>query len=592
SGRTMIVITEIPYQVSKSKLASDIANGVKSGRFKGISDVRDESDRNGIRLVVELRRGENDQVVMNQLFKHTALQTSFGVQCIALTGGRPRTLKLPQLLLAYRDHRVEVIRRRALFLLERAEHKAHLLEGNLIALDAIDRIVELIRASQTVEEAREALIPEFGLTRIQSDNILQMRLQRLTGMERQKVRDDLQKTREEIVYHRDVLTKRELVIDIIREDIHELMDKFGDDRRTEIIDSVDDIAVADLIPEEQVVVTISHLGYIKRTPLSAYRSQGRGGKGISGGSTREGDFIKNLYVSSTHDYILLFSNRGRIYWLKVYDIPELRRTSKGRAIINLLPLENHERVLSSLQVREFDKSMVVFSTRKGVVKKTALEAFSRPKRTGIIAINIDPDDELVGVALAQEKEDVVLTTASGMAIRFSEGNVRAMGRAARGVKGISLGGDDQVVGMAVVREGGSLLTVCQHGYGKRTLFSEYRRQKRGGKGLIDIRTTERNGNVVTSLSVLSGDEVMLMTSGGMLVRIPVDPIRPIGRNTQGVRLIRVNEGDQVIGAELVQAEEEKDKAGGTQAPEPETPATEAVEEVDSDSGDASEGEDA
>lgn len=555
-GRHRIVVTEIPYQVSKAKLAQDIAKGVREGRFTGISDIRDESDRTGIRLVIEIKKGESLDVVQNQLFKHTQLQTSFGIQCVALVDGRPRTLNLHQLIFAYRDHRFEVIRRRSRYLLEKAEYRAHILRGYLIALDNIDRVIELIRGSQTADEARDALMNEFALTRLQADSILQMRLQRLTGLERFKIEEELAKVESDIQFHREVLTSHEKVISMIREDVEEMLTKYDEPRRTQIAEAEEDIDLEDLIAEEQVVVTLSHHGYIKRTPLSLYRSQGRGGRGITAGATREGDFIKSLYVASTHDFILFFTNLGKVYWLKVYDIPDLSRTSKGRAIINLLPLANDERVMSSLQVREFDDRMVLFATSNGVVKKTALEAYSRPKKSGIIAINIDEGDELIGAALTSGDDDILLSTASGMAIRFAEEDAREMGRVSRGVKGIALDPDDRVVGMCVVQEDGALVTVCEHGYGKRTLFSEYRRQKRGGKGLIDIRTTERNGKVVTSLSVREGDQAMLMTSAGMLVRIATDSFRPIGRNTQGVRLIRVREGDRVIGAELVEPEDE------------------------------------
>ncbi len=558
-GRTLLIVTEIPYQVSKAKLASDIATGVKEGRLTGISDVRDESDsRIGIRLVIELKRGENDQVVLNQLFKHSPMQTSFSIQQIALLDGRPRTLNLRELLICYKDHRIIVIRRRSRHLLEKAEYKAHILEGYLIALDKIDRIIELIRSSHTVDDARSALMGEFGLTRIQSDAILQMRLSRLTGLERIKIEEDLGKTREEIQYHREVLTKEQLVIEIIREDIHDLMRKFPSPRRSEIVEAVEDIDIGDLIAEDTVVVTLSHLGYVKRTPVSTYRSQGRGGQGVSGGKARDGDFIKNLYIAGTHDTILFFSDRGKVYWLKVYDIPDMSRTSLGVAIVNLLPLEKDERVLSSIQVREFDARMVVFATRRGLIKKTALSEYSRPKKNGIIAIRIVEGDELIGVDLTRGDDEVILSTAQGMAIRFAETDVREMGRASRGVRGIALGEDDLVVGMTIVREGGSLLTICQHGYGKRTLFEGYRSQRRGGKGLIDIRTTERNGPVVVALSILGDPDVVFMTSGGMLVRIGLKGVRDIGRNTQGVRLIRVKEGDQVVGAELVDEAESDD----------------------------------
>ncbi len=559
--KTHLVVTEIPYQVSKAKLASDIANGVKEGRLSGISDVRDESDsRTGIRLVIELKRGENDEVVLNQLYKHTPLQTSFSIQQIALVDGRPRTLNLRELLSLYREHRVVVIRRRSRYLLEKAEYKAHILEGYLVALDNIDRIIELIRNSHTVDEARSSLMGEFGLTKIQSDAILQMRLQRLTGLERLKIEEDLAKTKEEIGYHRQVLTNEALVLELIREDVHDLMKKFPSKRRTEIIDAVEEIDIGDLIAEEQVVVTLSHQGYVKRTPVSTYRSQGRGGSGVSGGKAREGDFIKSLYIAGTHDTILFFTDRGKVYWKKVYEIPDMGRTSLGRAIVNILPLEKEERVLSSIQVRDFDDRMVVFATRNGVVKKTALAAYSRPKKTGIIAIKIEEGDTLIGVALTWGEDEIILSSANGMAIRFAEGDVREMGRASRGVRGIALVDSDKVVGMTVVREEGSLLTVCQNGYGKRTLFEEYRCQRRGGKGLIDIRTTERNGPVVTAHAIVGDPDMMLMTQGGMLVRIAMTGVRDIGRNTQGVRLIRVKDGDQLIGAELVEEADEDSEA--------------------------------
>ncbi len=559
-NRVSLVIHEIPYQVQKAKLAQDIAKGVREGRFTGISDIRDESDRNTpVRLVIEIKKGENEEVVLNQLYKHTQLQTSFGVQAVALVNGRPRTLGLKQIITEYRDHRINVIRRRSRFLLEKAERRAHILRGLLIALDHIDRVIALIRASQTADEARASLMSEFELTRIQAEAILQMRLQRLTGLERDKLVDELDGVNEDIQYHREVLSSREKVISLIREDVTEMLGKYADKRRSEIIDFHEDIDYEDLIQEEQVVVTLSQQGYIKRTPVSMYRSQGRGGTGITAGASREGDFIKNIFVSSTHDYILFFTNYGKVYWLKVYDIPDLPRTSKGRAIVNLLPLQPDERVMSSLQVREFDGRHILFSTRRGLVKKTALEAYSRPKKNGIIAIVIEEGDELISAMLTREGDDVILSTSSGMAIRFPESDAREMGRGTRGVKGISLGTDDVVVGMSVVQDGGSLMTVCERGFGKRTKFGEYRTQKRGGKGLIDIRTTERNGRVVKTVSIMGGEHAMFMTQGGMLVRIEVDSFRDIGRATQGFRLIRVRDTDCVIGAELVAPEEDEDK---------------------------------
>ncbi len=548
-----IIITEIPYQVSKAKLAGDIAGLVKDGRVTGVSDIRDESDRTGIRLVVELKKDENAQVILNQLFKHTQLQTTFGIQQIALVNGRPRTLTLLQLLHAYRDHRGVVIRRRSRHLLAKAERKAHILDGLIIATDNIDRIIELIRSKHSEDDARDAMMAEFGLTRIQSDAILRMQLRRLTGLEREKLQGDLTDTREEINYHRTVLTDDSVVRELIREDIHDLRDRFKDARRTRFEEAAEEINYADLITEEDVVVTLTHQGYVKRTPLTNYRSQGRGGRGVSGGSVREDDFVKNLFVAGTHDTLLLFSDRGKVYWLKVYQLPDMTRTAKGKPVVHLLQLEKEEKILRMIRVAEFDDRQLLFATRLGKVKKTPLVAYSRPKKTGIKAIKINDEDQLIGVAITSGEDEVVLSTASGMSIRFTEKDARPMGRDAAGVNGISLGKDDQVVSMTVVEDDGALLTVCEHGFGKKTLFSEYRMQKRGGKGLIDIRTTKRNGAVV-SAKALSGDcDAMLMTSAGMLVRISLADVRPIGRNTQGVRLIKVKKEDRVIGMELVES---------------------------------------
>ncbi|MGE4631753.1 MAG: DNA gyrase subunit A [Planctomycetota bacterium] len=559
-----IIVTEIPYQVTKSKLATDIAGLVKDGRLTGVSDIRDESDRTGIRLVVELKQGENAQVILNQLFKHTQLQTTFGIQQIALVDGRPRTLSLLELLHAYKDHRREVIRRRARHLLVKAERKAHILEGLICATDNIDRVIELIRANHSEEDARAALMAEFVLTRIQTDAILRMQLRRLTGLEREKLQEDLQETREEIEYHRKVLTDDTVVTGIIREDIHDLRERFKDARRTTIEEAAEEINYADLIAEEDVVVTLTHQGYVKRTPLTTYKSQGRGGKGVSGGAVREDDFVKNLFVAGTHDTLLLFSDRGKVYWLKVYELPDLARTARGKPVVHLLELQKEEKILRMIRVVEFDDRQLLFATRNGKVKKTPLVAYSRPKRTGIKAIKVNEDDELIGVTITSGEDEVILSTASGMSIRFSEQDARPMGRDAAGVIGIALSADDRVVSMTVANNKGALITVCEHGYGKRTQFTEYRAQKRGGKGLIDIRTTKRNGKVVAARA-LSGDcDAMLMTSSGMLVRISLENVRPIGRNTQGVRLISVKDGDVVIGMELVETATEESEADAAQ----------------------------
>ncbi len=547
-----IVITEIPYQVTKSKLATDIAGLVKDGRITGVSDIRDESDWTGIRLVVELKKDENPQVLLNQLFKHTQLQTTFGIQQIALVNGRPRTLSLLELLQAYRDHRREVIRRRSRHLLIKAERKAHILEGLICATDSIDRVIELIRANHSEEDARNVLMSEFTLTRIQTDAILRMQLRRLTGLECEKLQEDLGETREEVGYHRKVLTEDNVVTEIIREDIHDLRDRFKDGRRTAIEEDAEEINYIDLITEEDVVVTLTQQGYVKRTPLTTYKSQGRGGKGVSGGNVREDDFVKSLFVAGTHDTLLLFSDRGKVYWLKVYELPDLARTARGKPVVHLLELGKEEKILRMIRVAQFDDRQLLFATRMGKVKKTPLVAYSRPKRTGIKAIKINEDDELIGVTITSGDDEVVLSTASGMSIRFSEQDARPMGRDAAGVIGITLSADDRVVSMTIANDEGALITVCEHGYGKRTRFSEYRSQKRGGKGLIDIRTSKRNGKVVAARALSQNCDAMLMTSSGMLVRISLENVRPIGRNTQGVRLINVKDGDVVIGMELVE----------------------------------------
>jgi len=554
-NRRNIIITEIPYALNKTTLKERIADAVNKGTIGGVSDLRDESDREGMRIVVELRRDADEHVVLNQLFKHTPLQNTFSIILIALVEGRPVTMSIKDMLVAFKNFRMEVIRRRTHYLLERAETRAHILEGLLIALDSIDAVIDTIRNSPDVPVAHERLMTRFKLTDPQATAILEMRLQRLTGLERQKLEEELARLREEIEGHQAILADEGLVLDIIREDLFELKERYGDDRRTDIVEAAADLDIEDLVAEEDMAVTISHTGYIKRMPLSIYRRQRRGGKGITGASAKEDDFIAQLFIASTHDYLLFFTNRGKVYWQKVYDIPQLSRTARGRAIVNLLELDSNEAITSMIPVRLFDERELVMATARGVVKKTKLEAYSRPQRGGIIAINLDERDTLIGCRMTSGNDDIMLGTRKGYAIRFSEQDVRSQGRATRGVKGIDLRKGDSVVGMVVVDERATLLTVCERGYGKRTSFDEYRRQSRGGKGIINIKTSKRNGEVIGLLNVLQDEELMLLSSGGMVIRLPVSDIRVIGRNTQGVTLISLAKDDRLVSVAGVMKEE-------------------------------------
>ena len=553
-----IVFTEIPYQESKLTIIDGISNAVKDGRITGISDVRDESDKN-IRLVVELKADAAEEVVVNQLFKYTTLQTSFSIINIALVQGRPQTLTLKEMLNEFKRHRIDVIRRRTRFQLRKAEERAHILEGLLKALGHIERIIELIRGSATVEEARSKLIAEFDFSQVQAQEILNMRLQRLTGLERKKLEDELSELQAKIEEYRAILGSEALVFDIILKDLEDIRERYGDDRRTQFVEAAEDLSIADLIEEEEVVVTVSRGGYVKRGALTTYRSQGRGGRGITGSSAKEGDFIEDLFVASTHDYILFFTNRGRVFWLKVYDIPEMGRTSKGRSLANLIQLTPGEAVSQQLCVSDFDGQRgVIIATRKGTIKKTHLNAYSRPKKTGIIAINLQEGDTLIGAAITSEGHEVILGTKHGMAIRFRQSDVRAMGRTAAGVGGITLREGDEVVDMVVVDpelEGLTLLTACQNGFGKRTPVNEYRLQKRNGNGTINIKTTERNGPVVGMKAVTDEDDVVMMTQNGILLRIAAAHLRAIGRATQGVKLINLKGEDQLNSIERVVKEE-------------------------------------
>ena len=587
SGKTLIVVTEIPYQVMKTTIVERIADSVRSGLIEGISDVNDESGRDGMRIVLELKRAANEDVVINQLFRHSSLQTTYSIMNIALVKGRPVTLPLREMLGLFIDHRKEVIRRRTRFLLAKAQARAHILEGLLLAVSDIDEIVALIKASKDVASAKQALVnkalrlaevktlgkllpAEFVqeesstdqfLTVVQAEAILQMQLQRLTGLEIEKLAKEYAALVEEIKGYQAILAQESLVLDIIREDLHEMKDKYGHPRRTEIVGRVEEFDIEDLIAEEDCVVTISHGGYIKRMPLNTYRRQGRGGTGIIGSDTKEGDWLEFLYIATTHDYLMFFTDRGQCYWLKVYDMPKLGRTSRGRSIANLIQMIPGEKIASILPVREFDERMLVMATQNGQIKKTSLGAYSRPRKAGIRAINLGETDTVIGVALTSGDDEIMLGTAEGKSIRFSEHNVRAMGRVAAGVKGLKLREGDRVVDMVIVERGATLLTVCENGYGKRTDFGEYRSQSRGGLGLINIQTSKRNGKVVALKCVRDEDELMMISSSGKMVRTPIAPIRAIGRSTQGVRLIRMKEGEKLLAVARVASEAAEEKNG-------------------------------
>lgn len=555
--RERIIVTEIPYQVNKSRLMEAIANLVNDGKIEGISDLRDESDRKGMRIVIELKKGVISNVILNQLFKHTQLQSSFGIIMLSIVDGRPRVLNLKEMLYLFIDHRREVVLRRTAYELREALKRAHILEGLKVAVENIDEVVELIKKSANPGEAKLALRNRFELSEIQAQAILDMRLQRLTGLERDKIiaeYEEILKTIEEL---RAILASEERVLNIIKDELVYIRDKFGDERRTEIMEGDDsEIVIEDLIQKEEMVVTVSHVGYIKRHPVTAYRAQRRGGKGKQGMGTRNEDFVTKIFSASTHDTMLIFTNKGRVHWIKVYQIPEVSRTAKGKSISNLIRLSPEEKVAAILPVSEFtDDQSVVFVTRGGRVKKTELSAYSRARAGGIVAIGLK-EDELIQVRLSKIQEDIIISTAKGQAIRFDEADLRPMGRTAAGVRGISLKGDDYVVGMDVVEIGKTILTVSEKGYGKRTELQEYRKQSRGGSGIITLKVTDKNGPVVTATQVGDNDDIMLITDKGKIIRQKVSEISVIGRNTQGVRLIVVEADERVVSAALIESEDE------------------------------------
>ena len=569
--KTSIVVTEIPYQVNKAKLIERMADLVREKTIEGIGDLRDESDREGLRIVIELKRGEVPEVVLNNLYKHTSLQTSYGIIMLAIVGGRPRVLNLLEFVEHFLDFRREVVRRRIEFELRKAEARRHVLEGLRIALDHLDAVIKLIRASKTAPEAREGLVREFGLTAIQAQAILEMQLQRLTGLERQKILDELAELLQTIERLRSILSSEDLLMQVIIDELREMQSKYGDPRRTEIVEAEGELRIEDLIAEEDVAITVSDTGYIKRTAISTYRSQRRGGRGRLGMKTKEEDFVAHLFVASTHDYLMIFSDRGRAYWLKVHEIPDVAAAGKGKAIANLVSMEPNEKIAALLTVREWEEGkFVVMGTRRGAVKKTELTAFSNPRAGGIIAMGVEEDDGVIAVRISDGSGELLIATRNGMAIRFSEADVRAMGRTAYGVRGISLR-DDEVVAMEVVTPGTTVLTLTEHGYGKRTPIDEYRVTGRGGLGIINIQTTERNGRVVGVASVRDTDEVMLITQQGKVLRTAAGTISVIGRNTQGVRLIDMEEGDRAVSLARL---EEQDSDLGVADSETDRPPTE------------------
>ncbi len=585
-GKTQVVITEIPYQVLKSTIIERIAQMVKDGKIPDIADVQDHSDRTGMRIVVDVKKGAEPEVVVNQLYQFTPLQSTFSIINIALVNRAPRTMGLKDMLEAFINHRKDVIRRRTQFLLRRARQRAHIQEGLILAVADIDRIIDLIKTSPDVPTARQRLMDhplrlteqstirkllpdrfvkradsaDQHLTGVQADAILSMQLQRLTGLEIEKLAKDYAGLIEEIEGYEAILHQEPLLLDVIREDLYEIKERYGDERRTEIVGDVGDFNLEDLIAEEDVVVTLTHEGYIKRMPLNTYRRQGRGGQGIIGSENKEGDFVEEVFIASTHDYLLIFLNNGCMHWLKVYDIPSMARTSRGRSIRNLIQIQNDETICAVVSVRDFDERFLISATANGQVKKTALNAYSNPRRDGIRAVGVAEGDRIIDVAITHGHDEVVLVTRNGQAIRFKEDDVRPMGRTAMGVRGVNLRDDDQVVSMAIMDSHCSLLTVCEHGFGKRTNFEEYRVQSRGGYGVINIRTTKRNGKVVGAKVVRDSDELMLITYQGMIVRIAIEGIRAIGRATQGVRIITLKPDDTLVGLARVVTDDKAEDA--------------------------------
>ncbi len=561
NDRENIVITELPYQVNKANLIEKIADLVRIDKIKDISNIRDESDRDGMRVVIELKRDSQPAVVLNQLFKHTQMQVTFGVINLALVKGVPKVLTLKEMMQHFLDHRMEVLKKRTKYELDAAERRAHILEGYIIALDNIDEVIETIKKSKDVETARNNLIRKFELSEIQAKAILDMRLQRLTGLERKKIEDEYKEVIKLIEKLKGILDSETKRNKIIKDELIELKERYGDDRRTDIVYNTVEFSLEDVIAEEDVVVTISHKGFIKRFPVSGYRRQGRGGKGVTGAGTKDEDFIEHMFIASTHQYIMFFTDKGKCYWLKVHELPEGGRATRGRSILNLIEKEKDEKITAFVSVKEFgDDRFIMMVTEQGTIKKTVLSAYSNVRRGGINAINLVEGDRLVEVKLTEGNNDIVIGTRRGMAIRFNEQNVRDMGRTATGVRGIRLDKNDIVIGAIVVRREATLLVVTDKGFGKRSSLSDYRITNRGGKGVITVRTGEKNGNLIAMMEVNDKDELVIISNKGMVIRQSVKDLRIMGRATQGVRVIRLNEGDSIADiAKVVIEDEEENK---------------------------------
>jgi len=568
--RESIIVTELPYQVNKARLLERIAELVQEKKMTGISEIRDESDREGMRIAIDLKKGEIATVILNQLYKHTAMQSTFGVIMLALVNNQPRVLNLRKLLSNFIQHRREVVVRRTKYDLRKAEERAHILLGLKIALDNLDAVIALIKASASPDEAKTGLVREFKLSEIQAQAILEMRLQRLTGLERDKIIAEYEEVLKEIARLTEILGSDALVMKIIRDELLAVKAEYGDERRTEIVPQASDIDIEDLIKDEEMVITISHAGYIKRNALTSYRAQRRGGKGKMGMETKETDFVERLFTASAHSHILFFTNKGRVYWLKVHQLPEASRQAKGKAIVNLIQISQDERVTAALPVRAFTPGhFILMATKNGIIKKTELEAYSHPRPSGIIAITLEEGDELISAEVTDGKCDVFLGTRDGLSIRFSETDVREIGRTGKGVIGIRLDEGNEVVAMEIVRDDSTILTVTEKGYGKRSTLEDYRSQGRGGKGIFTLKITEKNGRVTGMAQVSEDDEIILITSNGKVLRIRARDISVQGRNTQGVRLFDIEADDKVVSfAKLVEREEEKEPAGEKTAVEP------------------------
>lgn len=546
NGKTSIIISELPYQVNKATLIEKIAMLVKEGKLTGISNIRDESDRDGMRVVIELKKDGQPATLMNQLYKHTQMQVTFGVIMLALVNGVPKILNLKEMMTHFLDHRMDVLIRRTKFDLDAAERRAHILEGYIIALDNIDEVIETIKKSADVETAKNNLMSKFGLSEIQAKAILDMRLQRLTGLERKKIEDEYRAVIQLIEKLKSILESEELRKQIIKEELLQLKEKYGDGRKTEIVYQYDEFSIEDLIAEEDVVVTISHQGYIKRFPVSGYRKQKRGGRGVTGAGTKDEDFIETMFIASTHHYILFFTDKGKVYWLKVHEIPDVGRTARGKSVINLIEKEKDEKIKAFVAVKEFrNDQYLIMCTKNGTIKKTVLSAYGNVRRNGINAINLVDGDDLIAAKICEKGDNIIIGTHEGLAIRFDEAKVRDMGRTATGVKGITLEKGDFVVGMLVIKRQGTILAVTDNGYGKRSDVSDYRVTGRGGKGIITVKTTEKTGKLIAIMEVTDSEELIVITIQGMAIRMSMKDIRVMGRNTQGVRIVNLYESDNI-----------------------------------------------